>query len=171
MRARSARRRAAPAHVALARLAPFWLALSLATGLLCSVASAAPTAATAKLAGCYHFALSRSAPTATDADGHSLRRTVDFFAELSTTKVDDVAEDYAVHENRSTGFGRLFKQAHWRVEKSRNVSVIFSDGYEEWAATLVPASTRMTGKATYTGDVDHPERHWSATASRYSCRR
>jgi|GEM_PF-6431559 len=136
-----------------------------------SVPASPIPAAVTKLAGCYHVVLTRTAPTATDADGNSLHRTVEFYPELLAARIDNTADRYGVRENRSSGFGRLFKQAHWQLGKDHRATVVFSDGYEEWSATLNPAGSRLAGTATYTGDVEHPERHWSATASRYTCRR
>jgi len=157
-------------RIATAAIARVVLGLSLAAGLhVASHGSPAP-APVAKLSGCYQVTLTRTAPSATDADGNSLHRTVVFLAELSTAKFAGAADDYAVLENRSTGRGRLFERAHWRVEKNQSVRVVFSDDHEEWSATLKPSGKRLSGTATYTGDVDHPERHWLATASRYTCK-
>ena len=158
------------------QIASFCFALFFATDLSCSAASAATPASVAKLAGCYHVTLSRSAPAATDAAANALHRTVEFFAELSTAKIEDAADSYVVHENKSSGYGRLFKRARWHVEKNQNLIVqnlivVFSDGAEEWSATFNSAGTRLSGTATYSGDIEHPERHWSAAASRYACRR
>ncbi len=166
MRAQTRRRPVGPF-----RVIPICLALFFATELSCSAAGAAIPAPVAKLAGCYHVTLARSAPAATDAAGNALHRTVEFFAELATAKVEDAADDYAVRENRSSGYGRLFKHARWQVERNQNLIVAFSDGAEKWSATLKPAGNHLSGTAAYSGDIDHPERHWSATAARYACRR
>ncbi len=165
MRARTRRRPIGPF-----RVIPICLALFFATELSCSAASAAIPAPVAKLAGCYHVTLARSAPAATDAAGNALHRTVEFFAELATAKVEDAADSYVVRENRSSGYRRLFERARWHVEKNQSMIVVFSDGAEEWSATLKSAS-HLSGTATYSGDIEHPERHWSAAASRYACRR
>jgi hypothetical protein len=170
VRARTRRSRIVSFCTAPFRTVPFCFALFFATDLSCAAASAAIPAPVAKLAGCYHVTLSRSAGTATDA-WTALHRTVEFFAELSTAKIADAADSHAVRENKSSGYGRLFKRARWHVEKNQNVIVVFSDGAEEWSATLKSAGTRLSGTATYSGDIDHPERHWSAAASRYTCRR
>jgi len=98
-----------------------------------------------------------------------LRRRVEFFAQLTTTQDD--AQRFVVRENKSSGFGRLFKQARWHAIDDRNLAVVFSDGAEQWSATMRDAGKSLQGTATYSGDADHPELRWTATGTRYACQR
>ena len=141
----------------------------LTTILACTTADAAVPARIQKLSGCYDFALT-SGHAAGETVHRSLRRRVEFFAELTTTKLDDAGDNYAVRENRSSGFGRLFKNARWSAQDDHSFVVIFSDGAEEWSATMKAANKSLLGTATYSGDAGQPDPHWSATASHYTCK-
>jgi len=145
-------------------------AVALASASVCSAKDAAIPAQIRKLAGCYDVQLTSGHPGNT-AVHHSLRRRVEFFAELTTGALGDVAGGYAVRENKSSGFARLFGHAHWRAPDSRNLEVTFSDGFEAWSAKLRGTGAHLAGTATYSGDDAHPQWHWSATAVRYACKR
>jgi hypothetical protein len=142
--------------------------LAFASASVCSAKDAVVPAPIHKLAGCYDVQLTSGHPGNT-AVHQSLRRRVEFFAELTTAALSEDEGGYAVRENKSSGFARLFGHAHWQAPDSRNLEVTFSDGYEAWSAKLHDTGASLAGTATYSGDDAHSQWHWSATAVRYTC--
>jgi hypothetical protein len=146
-------------------------ALLLASASVCSATEAAIPAPIKKLAGCFDVQLT-SGHAGNTAVHQSLRRRVEFFAELTTAAVgDDQGGGYVVRENKSSGFARLFGKAHWQARDNTNIEVTFSDGFEAWSTKLHGTGAHLTGTATYSGDDAHAQWHWSATAVRYACKR